>query len=123
VHSSTRNLRRAFSGPAGLRRTLRALSVRPGFVGPAGLCRAGRASSGPARHFAARTPKARLIRPGRARAGSDRLLHESGYNDITVFPVSPSYLKQVWATKNRGLILLRRWFWVHHVGVGGLRLD
>ena len=69
MHSSTRNLRRAFSGPAGLRQTRRALSGRPGFVGPAGLRRA--------RHFAARTPKARLFRPGRARAGSDRLLHES----------------------------------------------
>ena len=54
--------------------------VRPGFVGPAGLRRARRASSGPARHFAARTPKARLFRPGRARAGSDRLLHESDCN-------------------------------------------
>ena len=53
--------------------------VRPGFVGPAGLCRAGRVSSGPAR-----TPKARLFRPGRARAGSDRLLHESGRNSLVV---------------------------------------
>jgi len=70
-------VRPGFVGPAGLCRATRASSVRPGFVGPAGLCRSGRASSGPARHFAARTPKARLLRPGRARAGSDRLLHES----------------------------------------------
>jgi len=83
VDSSTRNLRRAFSGPAGLRRARRALS-------------------GPARRFAARTSKARLLRPSRARAGSDRLLNESGKNDTRVVIVT-TLLWQMW----RGRVKLR----------------